>query len=607
MKIVFQNPTQGPLITISFDESDAALAFVPAAVDCAAKAASGTGAVASSGIAATAGPLAVLASILSGDSSPPTPVITPDYLRCLSDPYDMSAACALTRSILTRMPFQKNHTEDPNAARASASDAGAHTQPAAGIDLATPITTTDAQGTLPTPNSVAAILRQQPPVLPRRPFQPGNVYDLVEIAAGQLRYPRLEALVDYLVAGRAHPMIVERGSGRHGALAVTVARKYPITIIEKTRVMPHLGGIPEAVRKNITLVDHMRAPQIPWADLVIWIHPVPSMMTNDDVLDLDMMGQDVAPGGYLVIQTESTQYFIPETPEWKVLFSDTTMGFLAPSDFANWTGQNMGRTIVLQRQNTLPTISAEDARYLNDIFEGDTSHHLPVIDQPPVGKTIPTWLAEMVASAGGTTASESPTSKSIAAILEKNPSQTRTAEGMTYPRLETLVAHLVGTNPSAHIVERGPGEYIGLARRLAIQHRVTLVDDRIVLRYLQEAALIHLPAQVLANIELVGMRSGIPLNADLCFWIHPYPSVLLVTDNERSNEPRQFHLNLPVLGQDVVPGGYLVIQTELLFDRGIPTVDPGWELIYEGTHMGFLAPSHFTNSNVGRTIVLRRL
>jgi hypothetical protein len=35
MRIFFQNPTKGPLITVSFDHDDGPLlAFVPAAVDC---------------------------------------------------------------------------------------------------------------------------------------------------------------------------------------------------------------------------------------------------------------------------------------------------------------------------------------------------------------------------------------------------------------------------------------------------------------------------------------------------------------------------------------------------------------------------------------------
>lgn len=64
MRIYFQNPTQGPLITVSFEDNDGPLlAFVPAAVDCGAKAAVATGGV------SLGGPLA-LAAIVSGDSSP---------------------------------------------------------------------------------------------------------------------------------------------------------------------------------------------------------------------------------------------------------------------------------------------------------------------------------------------------------------------------------------------------------------------------------------------------------------------------------------------------------------------------------------------------------
>lgn len=66
MRISFQNPTQGPLITVSFENNDGPLlAFVPAAVDCGAKATAVTGAVGTS----LAGPL-IIAAITPGDSSP---------------------------------------------------------------------------------------------------------------------------------------------------------------------------------------------------------------------------------------------------------------------------------------------------------------------------------------------------------------------------------------------------------------------------------------------------------------------------------------------------------------------------------------------------------
>lgn len=80
MRVYFQNPTQGPLITVSFEDAgDTSLAFVPAAMSCekvAGVLVSGTGGAAGTvgGASATgglslAGPLA-LAFVLSGDSSP---------------------------------------------------------------------------------------------------------------------------------------------------------------------------------------------------------------------------------------------------------------------------------------------------------------------------------------------------------------------------------------------------------------------------------------------------------------------------------------------------------------------------------------------------------
>jgi hypothetical protein len=60
MKISFQNPTRGPLITISFgDDAGVTTAFVPAVADCATKATS-RHIIASGGTATVAGPLALV-------------------------------------------------------------------------------------------------------------------------------------------------------------------------------------------------------------------------------------------------------------------------------------------------------------------------------------------------------------------------------------------------------------------------------------------------------------------------------------------------------------------------------------------------------------------
>lgn len=73
MRISFQNPTKGPLITISFEDSDGvALAFVPAALSSAPADIAATSAASAGGSAVgigLAGPLLV-AAICSGDSSP---------------------------------------------------------------------------------------------------------------------------------------------------------------------------------------------------------------------------------------------------------------------------------------------------------------------------------------------------------------------------------------------------------------------------------------------------------------------------------------------------------------------------------------------------------
>ena len=134
MKITFQNPTKGPLITVEF-ESDASsvLGFVgPAAPETVAKlravANGSTPLGATSGVASAVGPWALIAMLFSaGDSHPRTsgaePTIanplSPDQLRCLADPYDTSAECAAVRSGLMTFPASES-AADPTSARASA-------------------------------------------------------------------------------------------------------------------------------------------------------------------------------------------------------------------------------------------------------------------------------------------------------------------------------------------------------------------------------------------------------------------------------------------------------------------------------------------------------
>lgn len=72
MRIFFQNPTKGPLITVSFDAGDgASLAFVPAAMDCGAKSVT-AGAVGVTAGASLTGIMAA-ATLFPGDSSPKPP------------------------------------------------------------------------------------------------------------------------------------------------------------------------------------------------------------------------------------------------------------------------------------------------------------------------------------------------------------------------------------------------------------------------------------------------------------------------------------------------------------------------------------------------------
>lgn len=88
MRIFFQNPTKGPLITVAFDDdAGPLLAFVPAAMDCGAKAATTAGVAAGTSLTG----LAALAAIVPGDSSPkPLPGINRFAPRAIID--DVEAA-----------------------------------------------------------------------------------------------------------------------------------------------------------------------------------------------------------------------------------------------------------------------------------------------------------------------------------------------------------------------------------------------------------------------------------------------------------------------------------------------------------------------------------
>jgi hypothetical protein len=185
-----------------------------------------------------------------------------------------------------------------------------------------------------------------------------------KVASGETQYPRLETLVTHLLSDKTSPHIVERGSGVYSALSIALARRYRITVIEKIRNghIPNYDSVPQEIRANITLLDVAQAPATTSADLAIWIHPIPHLMKDDDdVLDLAFMGQDVVPGGFLVIQTEVQYYEIHPEPDWEVIHDNRHHGFLAPSRFANFSS----RTIVLRRKPTPLTSSWDDLAQTN--------------------------------------------------------------------------------------------------------------------------------------------------------------------------------------------------------------------------------------------------
>lgn len=202
--------------------------------------------------------------------------------------------------------------------------------------------------TIPSAASIATILQAKSST---GPWNMGWEYDLVHVASGETRYPRLEALVAHLVGHLSSPYIIERGPGRYAALSVALARHYKITVIEKlSHVRPNYDGLPASIRGNIQLLDIAQVPASPIADLAIWIHPIPYvMMGYHGIFDFSVMGQDIKPGGYLVVQTE-VNCTIPESPEWELVYSGLNIGFLAPTHFTGFPG----KTLVLRRAPSLP-------------------------------------------------------------------------------------------------------------------------------------------------------------------------------------------------------------------------------------------------------------
>lgn len=151
MKILIQNPTLGPLITVSFDEDTTKIAqgyalvgasrvTVAAAEGLAtlrsaaqfaelAPGVAGAGPAGGAGALGIAGPLALIGMLFAaGDNTTPPDeperdashhIPSPAELRCMMDPYNTSAECAAVRSALSVLPFSESWLNIPNATRAS--------------------------------------------------------------------------------------------------------------------------------------------------------------------------------------------------------------------------------------------------------------------------------------------------------------------------------------------------------------------------------------------------------------------------------------------------------------------------------------------------------
>ncbi len=173
----------------------------------------------------------------------------------------------------------------------------------------------------------------------------------------------------------------------------------------------------------------------------------------------------------------------------------------------------------------------------------------------------------------------------------------RVATGeIRYPRLEQLVTTLVGHLPSPRITERGPGKIADLAIRIAHTYPIQVIEEEGDLEYLKRFVNqlpIKLPHPI--NLSAIGDHEHHQA-ADLLFRIHPSPTGSATPDGNS--------IDVAKLGADVVPGGYLVIQTEEKYRD--PAQHPEWQLIYDNWHEGFLAPSAYSKAK-NRIIVLQRL
>jgi hypothetical protein len=192
MKITFQNPTKGPLITVSLDDEAAmvsrafsligasrvvtaasdGLATLRTAAQFAETAPGATGGAA--GGMGIAGPAMFIGMFFAAGDSPQRKLateeaiqnpMTPAQLRCLADPYNTSAECAAVRGAqLTELPpgtLKSNH----NVTRASTDDSPdpfTHTTALILPTEATPVSASECMAVSPAMIEICALAQTKP-------------------------------------------------------------------------------------------------------------------------------------------------------------------------------------------------------------------------------------------------------------------------------------------------------------------------------------------------------------------------------------------------------------------------------------------------------------
>ena len=200
---------------------------------------------------------------------------------------------------------------------------------------------------------------------------------------GELSFPRIEAIHRLLCGGRnpRHVKAIDNGPGPYPTLSCVLAMMGSSVVVKETSpysAEEHLKIIERTMPKIASRVKHLvrrddvekRSP----ADIVYWTNPDPYMLVSDLIAEefgsdaindrelTAYMGRDVAHGGFLVVQTDSSirrlewdQYVWEEITRLSMNCDDVKniAGLVVPTNFYNKDNS----LIVLRRRITPKRIS----------------------------------------------------------------------------------------------------------------------------------------------------------------------------------------------------------------------------------------------------------